>query len=238
MRSWPMLMQRGTTFYYRRSIPGSLRPLMGGKREIWRSLRTTDREAAKALSLSVGLEVERDIQELKKRAARAQTDPQAFARQYESRALAENAAWWRKRTDLSDDGSEESAVRISEQLDAELDAIRSTLHDHKASLQVQDTKIVSMLLDAVLQEQGLFVPPRRRHEFALALLKVHIKLLEVDAKRTKGDEVDAPDGLTVSGLLEAYAKERKLSSKSDAEVRAAYRRFAAIVGEDTPHGVS
>src|SRR5437867_9990343 len=102
--SWPMLMLRGTTWYYRRSIPLALRPLMGGKRELWKSLRTSDLDAAKLLSLREGQEVERHFQALKRQAERAQTDPQSFARQYESRTLAEDAAWWRKRTDLIDDG--------------------------------------------------------------------------------------------------------------------------------------
>ena len=42
MRSWPMLMLRGTTYYFRRTVPLSLRPLMDGKREIWKSLHTSD----------------------------------------------------------------------------------------------------------------------------------------------------------------------------------------------------
>ena len=116
MRTWPMLMLRGSTWYYRRSIPRSLRPLMGGKRELWRSLRTTDRNEAQARSLAVGLDVERDLQALRKQAARAQTDPQLFARRYEARTLAEDARWWRNRRDLVDDGTEETTVRISEQL--------------------------------------------------------------------------------------------------------------------------
>jgi len=38
----------------------------------------------------------------------------------------------------------------------------------------------------------------------------------------------------VDGLLDAYLAERKLGSKSEFEVRAAYRRFTAIVGGDKP----
>lgn len=34
----------------------------------------------------------------------------------------------------------------------------------------------------------------------------------------------------MEGLLDAYLRERKLRSKSEAEIRAAYRRFGAIVG--------
>jgi hypothetical protein len=39
---------------------------------------------------------------------------------------------------------------------------------------------------------------------------------------------------TVGGLLMAYLLERKLPSKSEAEFRAAYKRFTRIVGEHTP----
>ena len=85
-------------------------------------------------------------------------------------------------------------MRISDQLDVELDAITSNLADHRDSLRRQDVSIVSTLLDTVLQDQGLFVPPQPRREFALALLKAHIKLLEVDVKRTKGEEVETEQG--------------------------------------------
>ena len=39
-RSWPMLMLRGSTYYYHRNVPKRLRPLLGGKAQIWKSLRT------------------------------------------------------------------------------------------------------------------------------------------------------------------------------------------------------
>jgi integrase len=228
MARWPMLMLRGNTYYFRRTGPLSLRPLLNGRREIWKSLHTADLDEAKLLSLREGQEVERQLQALKKRAERAQTDPHAFARQYESRALSEDAQWRRTRG-LADDDTFEAAER----LDVELDALRSAVKDHRASLRLQDTSIVSALLDEVLQEQGLHVSPQRRRDFALALLKAHIRALEVGVKRTTGEEV-VSEGVTVGGLLDAYLKERKLASKSEAEVRACYRRFAAIAGEDTP----
>ena len=43
-----------------------------------------------------------------------------------------------------------------------------------------------------------------------------------------------PPGVKVEGLLEAYLTEKKLGSKSEAEVRAACRRFSAIVGAHKP----
>src|SRR5437763_3909928 len=76
MRSWPMLFQRGSTWYYRRSVPLALRPLLDGKREVWKSLRTSDVEKAKLLSLRVGQEVERNLQAHRRRAATLQTDPE------------------------------------------------------------------------------------------------------------------------------------------------------------------
>src|SRR5439155_6644331 len=53
--------------------------------------------------------------------------------------------------------------------------------------------------------------------------------LEVSVKRATGEEV-VSEGVAVGGLLDAYLTERKLASKSEAEVRACYRRFAAIAG--------
>jgi hypothetical protein len=182
-----MLMQRGSTWYFRRIVPLALRPLMEGKREIWRSLRTSDFNEAKLLSLREGQEVERLFQSLRKQSERAQVDPEAFARQYESRRRSEDAEW-RLRRDIAfrreDDGSFESARRQSETLDAELDALTSAIEDHRASLRLQDSTIVSTLLDEVLTEQRLAVPPQRRKEFAMALLKAHLRVLEVGVKRT------------------------------------------------------
>jgi len=69
----------------------------------------------------------------------------------------------------------------------------------------------------------------------LALLHARLRTLEVGVKRTKGEiagERQEEQGVTVDGLLDAYLTERKLGSKSEFEVRAAYRRFAAIVGGD------
>lgn len=56
---WPMLTLRGTTYHYKRAVPLALRSLLGGRSQIWKSLRTSDKEEAKLLSLRVGQEVER-----------------------------------------------------------------------------------------------------------------------------------------------------------------------------------
>ena len=43
------LSKRGATYYFRRTIPAELRPLLGGKAEFMVSLRIKDREEAKRL---------------------------------------------------------------------------------------------------------------------------------------------------------------------------------------------
>ena len=50
-RSWPMLMLRGSTYYYHRNVPKRLRPLLDGKAQIWKSLRTSGLDVAKLRSL-------------------------------------------------------------------------------------------------------------------------------------------------------------------------------------------
>ena len=149
MRSWPMLMLRGTTYYFRRTVPLSLRPLLNGKREIRKSLHTSDLDEAKLLSLREGQQVERELQALRKRAERAQTDLDAFARQYQFRALAEDAEERRADT-RTDDGTFESARQLNEELEAQLDALRSAVEDHREALRLQDATKVSALLDEVL----------------------------------------------------------------------------------------
>jgi hypothetical protein len=61
VRHWPILVLRGSRWYYRRVVPVALRPLVG-KREVVKALHTIDHEEAKLLSLRVGQEVERQLQ--------------------------------------------------------------------------------------------------------------------------------------------------------------------------------
>lgn len=81
-----MLMLRGRTYYSHRNVPERLRPLLGGKAQIWKSLRTSDLNQAKLRSLEEGQRVERQFQALTLRANSAQTDPESLARLYSSRA--------------------------------------------------------------------------------------------------------------------------------------------------------
>jgi len=119
-----------------------------------------------------------------------------------------------------------------EQLEAELDGIIMAIENNEENLRLGDTKYVSNLLDEVLLEQGLHVPPSQRQAFAHALLRSRLDMLKVMAKRTQGEWEGEPQdqGITVEALLDAYLRERKLSTKTEAEVRAAYKRFASIVG--------
>ena len=231
-----MLMLRGSTFYYHRNVPKRLRPLLGGKAQIWKSLRTSNLDIAKLRSLEEGQRVERQFQALTLRARSAQTDPESLARLYSSRADAEDAEWRRTHVRM-DDGTFESARQLDETLNAELDALTSAVEDHAAALKLKDVDLVSKLLNDVLIENGLTIPSHRRREFALALLHARHRTLEVGVKRTKGEirgERVEDQGVSVDGLLDAYLAERKLGSKSESEVRAAYRRFTAIVGGDKP----
>ena len=126
-------------------------------------------------------------------------------------------------------------MQDDEQLDVELDALASAVEEHTDALRRQDVGLVDRLLDEVLTEHHVTIPPARRREFALALLHARLRSLEVGVKRTKGEiagDVQTDQGVTVDGLLDAYLTERKLGSKSEAEVRAAFRRFSAIVGSE------
>jgi len=117
---WPMLTRRGVTYYHRQVVPLALRPLLDNRREIWKSLRTTDLEEAKLLSLRAGQEVARLFQSLRKKAAAAQAAPDTFGRDYKRRALVEDAQWRATRGQVDD-----------EQLDAELDGIIMCLENNE-----------------------------------------------------------------------------------------------------------
>src|SRR5262252_311975 len=217
---WPMLTRRGVTYYHRQVVPLNLRPFLENRREIWKSLRTTDLEEAKLLSLRAGQEVARLFESIRKKAAASQADPETFGRDYQRRALAEVSKWRITRGKV-DDG----------RLDAELDGSIQAIESDQEALKLGDAKYVSTLLDEVLLEQGLHVPPSRHQASAHALLRSRLDM--VKAKRTQAEwngESPLDQSVTVKGLLEAYIRERKLSTKTEAEVRAAYRRFILMVG--------
>ena len=69
-RLWPMLMLRGSTYYYHRNVPKRIRPLLGGKAQIWKSLRTSSLDVAKLRSLEEGQRVERRFQDLRRQPRR------------------------------------------------------------------------------------------------------------------------------------------------------------------------
>ena len=62
-----MLLQRNGVWMYRKVLPPELRPFMEGKREVWRSLQTTDLETAKLRAMETGLEGERQLHEARRR---------------------------------------------------------------------------------------------------------------------------------------------------------------------------
>ena len=168
MRSWPMLRLRGSTWHYQRAVPLELQAL-AGRKAIWKSLRTSDFAQAKLLSLRVGQEVEREFQTLRKRLTTVRTNPDALARLYESRALTDDLEARQTRTPTEEEDAEGAAEAEAEVLDIELDALTRAIEDHGTALRTSDTGVVAALLDELLTEQGIHVPPGRRRDFALAV---------------------------------------------------------------------
>ena len=92
-------------------------------------------------------------------------------------------------------------------------------------------RLRNRLLDQVLMEEGLHVSPSKRPDFLKALLQAHLAALK---ERVGG--VSA--GPTIGDLLERYLKERGLGSKSEEEVRSAFARFVAVVGNKPAQDVT
>ena len=65
---WPMVHLRGRTYYSRITVPLSLQPVLKRK-ELWKSLRTSDPHEAQVLSLKVSAEALKLFQGLRKRQA-------------------------------------------------------------------------------------------------------------------------------------------------------------------------
>src|SRR5688572_23931443 len=68
---------REGTYYVRRPLPLDVQPAYGGRREIWRSLRTTVRREAEARSHGVLALIQREIA-AKRRELRASDEERAF----------------------------------------------------------------------------------------------------------------------------------------------------------------
>jgi hypothetical protein len=169
---WPMLMLRGSTFYSRIAVPLALQPVLKRK-ELWKSLRTSDPKEAQVLSLKVSAEALKLFQSLRKR--QTSPSPASVAQAYVNRVRA-----------AQDQGDEQTLSLVySDALEAFHEAIERG-----------DTSGINKLLDSVLMEEALHVPPARRPEFAQALLQAHLGILK---ERTRG----VPAGPTVTDLWSA-----------------------------------
>jgi integrase len=217
-----MLKLRGTTWYLRVSVPLRVQPLFG-RREVWRSLHTSDIEEAKVLSLKATAELRKDFARLEKKVRNP--DPATVARDYQRKVLA---------ADLAQRLASPPSDRADEGLSYHLTDLLEALEN--------DPKRINRLLDRVLFEQGLHVPESQRPAFAHELLRKEVETLKTLLARTDGpfDATTSPDGgaSTVEELLEAYISDRALLSKSEVEVRAAYRRFVGVVGNKLVKDVS
>src|SRR5712691_1874272 len=210
------LMLRGSTWYYRRVIPPELRPFFGGKREVWTSLRTQNKSEAKLKAMRVAFEVERRIQEARKRLGITPT-PDALSREWKLRELAEDAALREMSPPSSDDATDE-----------EREVLDSFIADYKEDLSLGDVSRVRKLLDEVLKEQGVVIRPEDRQAYSLSLLRSRLEVLQVAMKRASGEPV--PVQLTVRELVEAWVKDRAPHPKTASDWLMNAKRFERTCG--------
>ncbi|KAG0163222.1 hypothetical protein DFQ30_000515, partial [Apophysomyces sp. BC1015] len=59
------LSKRGSVYYFRRKIPLDLIARYNGKKEIMRSLRTSDRRDAERMAREVGVQIDREFAQLR-----------------------------------------------------------------------------------------------------------------------------------------------------------------------------
>ena len=221
-----MLLQRNGVWTYRRVVPPECRPLMGVRREVWRSLKTADLETAKLRAMEVALEVERDIQDAKRRLALrrgALPTPEGLAQDWQRRELEANVSW-RAESRAKGDGAA---------LDAEIEALGNALEDNADALNTGDTRLEMGLLRELLQPFGVTVSAKDRARFAQALLKARLHFIETSLHRAQaeatGGGVSAENPM-LSDVLEAWLKARRPPSKTEAEWRSVFRRFEAVNG--------
>ena len=246
------LMTRGDTYVVRRPIPLDLQPAYGGRREVWRSLRTTRLAEAKAKSHAVlaGLEAEF---EAKRREMRGADEERAFlASGRASHALAEHdriatrmefggprTAWHPE----TPEDAERIALGIRTGFLQPRPASRAEAVGHvdDALGELEAERVILSLVTGVDEDGGpvhgtipdRYVPRVLAH--LEELFEADRRTLEAQRAVLAGSEAKDEDGAGGEGgslaeLSSVWKAQRRPAASSQADMRTAIARFGRVNG--------
>jgi hypothetical protein len=233
VRVMPHLLKHPKTsvFYYRRVVPLNLRPALG-RTEIRVSLGTKDRREAMRRLPEKAVAVESKF-------ATARQGPVSLTHQ---QIVALAGAWYEREL-----ARREANPGLAEELEPEFDQLelaRDTGNRRKAAR-----------ADAaeLLMQQGLFVDDETTRELEAQLFDLKVRLVLTLLQRAEGDYTPDPllhrlpqwdavrtkpgavkGQLTLDGLIDAWAAERRPAQRTRYEWERAASRLASHVGHNDP----
>jgi hypothetical protein len=236
------LMRRGSIYYFRAKVPADLLDDYAPRKEIVKSLHTSDRREGERL---VRVESVRQDQEFEHRRAIKKQKPIATLTPAH---VARLSALY-----LSDvlQADEEARIRglSGDELDAIDEGIDFGFDQFRPALASGDIKPIAHVLDSYLKDAGIAIErdSQQYREAAYAFLKAAIQATEVIEARQDGRIVSHVNGqrsaavpmldgaydagITLSETFERWRNERKPKAKTLAEWNLTVRRFIKLNGD-------
>jgi len=245
MKTGSNLKRRGATYYARQIVPVELQQLMG-KRELIRSLNTTDARTASARKLSVLSEWQHQFADLRRRRELTEADfAQATWNHYSAELALDDAA-----RALPADGELAKAQSLGAAAVSRQYQIRA-LREH---LGMGETVLIRWAADAYIERNQLGVErdSAQYRELCLRLMRAHIEQLERANERDAGNYAGRPadpivtrpaatpeiakPGERLMELFERYAKENPKNVKEAGlhQARRDIGTFAELMGANFP----
>jgi hypothetical protein len=229
-----------SSFYHRAVIPRRLRPLFKGRAQLWRSLKTTDRDEAKLRSLTWKTRAQRLFLTLKREGPHmTPAEIERLIAQWMDAEL-EKSENLRAVHPVSDEWLE-GASMVWRDESLELDA----------ALRDRNYRTVAPEADALLQDEGL---PRLEHDsipfkrLCRRLLRAKIDRLSIEEDRWNGVYKDRPSVTAAPAAVSAppvqkksplfsvvakkYLAENPRARRTADQVRVGLEKFQKAIGGD------
>ena len=229
------------SFYYRCIIPRRLRPYFGGRVQYWRSLRTEDRDQARARSAQWEARVQRVFVTLIQRGkGMTKAEIESLIDHWMERELDESEDFRATCGRVNDDFRESMYYVLSDQFDEADEALVSC--DYRKVAQEADDLLKSASLPLLDHKSTAFGRLCRR------LLIAKQGLTRIEADRWEGIYKDVPkgngNGSSIKGqsvslhehrrpiaeVIRLYFQENRRAERTDGQVKAELERFLQLIG--------
>ena len=232
------------TYYHRSDVPERLKPLLKGRAQIWRSLKTKDKDEAKARSAAWDSRVQRLFMTLKKNGDRmTETEREALV-----------AHWLESELNYAEDCRALARNVSDAHREGQLDGLDIMYEQAYGALLGNDFVQVEREADALLKAAGLPVLDYQGADFGKLcrrLLQAQIEYAEVERDRWNGKRVSkggAPAGQVApasavatpapaggpmfSEAVNQFLAENPRAARTEGQARIEFGKFMAVLGED------